>query len=699
MTRRHPRVAVAAFLLSCSPAFLPTSLPAQRRSLVLDDYYRLEQATSPAISPDGRWVAWVRGYIIEAGNRRMSEVWLSAADGSGSARRLSDSGATASDPRWSPDGALLSFNMTRRAGSGTAEGGVWLVRPDRPSEGPFRLPGLDEPPVWSPDGKWIAFTRATPPEQGPPPALTEEERKLRERFTGRASEWMNYRFDGRGYLPDPRDPSATPPREVHLLPADGGTARRLTSLGVDARALAWSPDGTRLAFVADLHQRDEHTYERADLFTVTLDGRLTRLTDDGYDHGSPAWSADGASLVFTRQLGLTQVLANRQNHGAPVDLYRIPAAGGTMVNLTADWDLLPGAPRPSPDGRFVYFSAGIGGTSHLMRIAATGGPVEQVTRGDRRLSGFSFTAGWDRMAFAGTDAERPSEVFSADIGRGRERWVTRLNDSLLRTVEIRPVQRIGFTSRDGTPVEGWVVTPRGYENSEHRWPLVLAIHGGPHAAYGPDFNFAFQYLAANGYLVVYTNPRGSTGYGEQFLWATWGGWGNKDGEDVLAGVDHVLARYRADSTRMGVTGYSYGGFLTNWLITQTRRFRAAVSGAGISNWISDYATSDIPRTKESEFHGPPWDPRGAETLWRQSPVRLAHQARTPTLFIHGEADLRVPIEQAEQLYVALQKNRVPSRFVRYPGMYHGGWTPWNTVHRYHEELTWWNRWLKAEVVP
>ncbi|HEX9755257.1 MAG TPA: prolyl oligopeptidase family serine peptidase, partial [Gemmatimonadales bacterium] len=230
-------------------------------------------------------------------------------------------------------------------------------------------------------------------------------------------------------------------------------------------------------------------------------------------------------------------------------------------------------------------------------------------------------------------------------------------------------------------------------------PLILSIHGGPHGAYGWDFNFQFQLWAANGYLVLYTNPRGSTGYGERFLWGTWGAWGDRDLEDVLAGVDHALARYPADPGRLGVSGYSYGGFLTNWAITHTTRFAAAVSGAGISNWLSDYGTADIPRTKESEFYGSPWEERGAETLWRQSPVKYAGVAKTPTLFVHGEADLRVPIEQAEQMYTALRKNRIPARFIRYPDMYHGGWTPWNTVHRYHEELAWWERWLRRGTTP
>ncbi len=665
---------------------------AQQRPLALDDYYRVEQVTSPAISPDGRWVAYVRGHTIEAENRRRTEVWLLPFDGSAPARRLSDSMVNASDLRFSPDGRLLSFTATSPGGAGTQ-----FLRIAQPADPPFRIPGLSEPPVWSPDGKWIAFTRATPPDRPPAPALSAEERKLRERFTGRASEWMDYRYDGRGYLPDPRDPSATPPREIYLLPAAGGIARKLTSLGIDARDLAWRPDGSAIAFVADYSQRDERVYERADLFTVSVDGRLTRLTDDGYHHGSPAWTPDGTTLVFSRQQGLTTVIASRQDHGAPVDLYRMPSTGGAMENLTADWDLVPGGSDISPDGRYAAFAAGIGGDTHRFRVPVAGGPVEQITQGARRLGGFSLSANWERMAFTGTNPLRPSELFVARADGREERRATWLHDALLAEVRLSPVQRIRYSSRDGTPVEGWVMLPTAATGGA-RSPLLLAIHGGPHGAYGTDFSFQFQFWAARGYAVVYTNPRGSTGYGEPFLWGTWGAWGDRDGEDVLAGVDHAIRTFPIDSTRLGITGYSYGGFLTNWLITRTGRFRAAVTGAGISNWISDYGTSDIPRTKESEFYGTPWEERGAETLWRQSPVRYAGRVRTPTMFIHGEADLRVPIEQAEQMYTALLKNGVPGRFVRYPGMYHGGWSPWNTVHRYNEELAWWERWLRG-VTP
>ena len=227
-------------------------------------------------------------------------------------------------------------------------------------------------------------------------------------------------------------------------------------------------------------------------------------------------------------------------------------------------------------------------------------------------------------------------------------------------------------------------------------PLVLTIHGGPHGAYGNRFMFEQQLLAAQGYFVLYTNPRASTGYGEAFRWGTWGGWGFKDYEDIMAGVEHAQDQYPIDPERMGVTGYSYGGYMTNWVITQTGRFAAAIAGAGISNWMSDYGTADIPRTKESEFYGPPWEEESLELLLRSSPIVHASGVSTPTLFVHGESDYRVPIEEAEQMYIALHKQRVPARFIRYPDSYHGGWTPWRLLHRYWASLDWWEEWLGEE---
>jgi dipeptidyl aminopeptidase/acylaminoacyl peptidase len=668
--------------------------PADARPLALEDYYRIVNVTTPAMSPDGKWVAFIRTSIVEAENRRQSELWIAAADGSTPPRRISDPSLTASGPRWSPDGHFLSFTGRRRGAAAEEDGdSVWFLKADRLDDPAAHIKGVGGAPIFSPDNKWIAFTKKIARPKVPQYA-SESERRINERFKGKAYEWLNYRYDQRGYLPDPRNPDATPPEELFVVARDGGEPKQLTSTTVAVRNPVWRPDSGALAFVANVHERDEYTYERADLWTVTLDGKTTRLTDDGYNHSAPAWSPDGKTIAVRRQLGLSAVIAAKQNHGAPTDIYTIPSAGGPLKNLTADWDLLPGAPAFSPDGEQVFITAGIGGDSHLFRSAIANGRVEQVTKGDRELAGFSPSARWDSMAFVGQDSAHPTELFVAAIDGSREKRLTTFNDAFVKDVEAPTAERISYASKDGTQIEGWILKPHGYDASRS-WPLVLTMHGGPHGAYGNDFSFEHQLFAANGYLVVYTNPRGSTNYGEKFLWGTWGAWGDRDFEDVIGGVDYARSHYNVDEKRLGVTGYSYGGFLTNWVIGHTTRFAAAISGAGIANWISDYGTADIPRTKESEFFGPPWDPKAREILRRQSPIEYVANVKTPTLFLDGEADVRVPIAEAEQMYTALRKLRVPARMVRYPDSYHGGWSAWNTVHRYYEELKWWERYLGA----
>jgi dipeptidyl aminopeptidase/acylaminoacyl peptidase len=696
---KQRQTAITVFL-----ALLAIALPSARlhaRQLTLEDYYRVVTVQAPAMSPDGKWVAFVRTSMVEAENRRQGELWIVPADASSAPRRISDpalnvSATASSAPRWSPDGQLLAFTGRRRGAPADDEGGsIWFVRADRLDAAAEHIQGVEGTPIFSPDNKWIAFTKKIAKPKTPTYA-TDGEKVINERFKGKAYEWVQYRFDQRGYLPDPRDPEATPPEELFVVSRDGGEAKQITKTGVTVNGATWRPDSSALAFVANEFQRDEYTYPRADLWTVTLDGQTRRLTNDGYDHDSPAWSADGRTIAVRREQGLSAVIAAKQTHGAPNDLAVIAAAGGPLANITADWDLLPGPPSWSPDGRYVYFTGGIGGSDHLFRVNAVGPTrkTEQITTGDRQLNGFSQSARWDVMAYVAGDSAHPAELFTSSIDGRAEKKLTSFNDALVKEVEAVAADRILYKSKDGTEIEGWVLKPRGYDPSR-AWPLILTMHGGPHSAYGQSFSFEQQLFAANGYLVVYTNPRGSTNYGEKFLWATWGGWGNLDFDDVMAGVDYAKTKYNVDEKRMGVTGYSYGGFLTNWVIGHTNRFAAAVSGAGIANWISDYATSDIPRTKESEFFGAPWD-RGRDILQKQSPITYAANFKTPTLFVNGESDARVPIEEAEQMYLALRKQRIPARMVRYPDTYHGGWSPWNTVHRYYEEMKWWARYLGAQ---
>ena len=433
---------------------------------------------------------------------------------------------------------------------------------------------------------------------------------------------------------------------------------------------------------------------------MTLDDEVHRLTDDEMDYRSPAWSPDGEWIAARGTTGLDVVIRERWDHGAPTDIWLVSADGSERRNVTEHWDFIPGPPLWSPDGRWIYFMAGMGGNTHLFRIRPHGSSPQQLTHGDMRVRDVSFAADYLSFAYVAHRPTDPGQVHLArPVDADEHATLTALNEELLGELDLREPEAIRYRSTDGTEVEGWVLPPVGYRPDEpDSWPLVLNIHGGPHGSYGNEFSFDRHLQSGAGYFVLYTNPRASTGYGETFRWGTWGSWGDEDYEDVMAGVDHVVETWPVDPERLGVTGYSYGGYLTNWIITQTDRFAGAVAGAGISNWMSDYAVADIPRTKESEFYGTPWEEEGLRNLLAASPIVHAAGVSTPTLFVHGESDHRVPIEEAEQMYVALQKQGVPARMIRYPDSYHGGWTPWRYLHRLYSTLQWWDRWLGDKPV-
>ena len=319
----------------------------------------------------------------------------------------------------------------------------------------------------------------------------------------------------------------------------------------------------------------------------------------------------------------------------------------------------------SPDGKSIYFAAAEGGDTQMHRMPAGGGSGGAVDA-RRAQSGRLLLLGGTSTAWPTPPSEpaHPAEAFAARPDGSGEKRLSAFNDAWIGDVDVAGAERIHFPSKDGTQVEGWIMLPHG---AKAPYPLILAIHGGPHGAYGSAWDYEFQWLAANGYAVLYTNPRGSTGYGEKFLWATWGGWGKLDYEDVMAGVDYALAHYPIDAKRLAVTGYSYGGFMTNWMITQTTRFAAAMTGAGISNWLSDYGTSDIPRTKESEFFGSPWQSDSNALMRSLSPITYAANVKTPTLFVHGEADCGCPSKRTSRCTWRCSKRHVPAKFVRYPG--------------------------------
>jgi dipeptidyl aminopeptidase/acylaminoacyl peptidase len=692
---RIARLLPHSALLALSLLAPTHSTHAQGRALTIEDYYRLKAVGAPAMSPDGRWLAFTVITRIEATNGDSSEVWLAGTEDARSPLRVSARGTHATLPEWSSDGRLTYRATGRR----------WSVNPETPdsvAESPSvapqsgRVTGGDRV-LSSPDGKLVAIVRTTPVPKRERGIVSDFEKRHEERFKGVQFDWLDFQRDGQPFpVPNRVDPDVNPPQEIFLASNGDSATRQLTRLSLRPAGVEWSPDGTTLLFTADMDYRDERRYASNDVYAVSLDGRVRRLTTDStYNHSNARYSPDGRWILYTRQLSTDAVIAKRLDHGGPTDLAVMPAAGGAERILTAEWDYLPSNARWSPDGRFVYFTGGVGGTTQLFRVAASGGPVQPLTKGARRISGISFDWALSKMAYTVGLIETPAEIYVANIDGSNERRITHVHDAFTSDVALSKAERLLFKSKDGTEVEGWLLYPFGYRRDGGPYPLIVSNHGGPHSADGYSFDFKNQFFAANGYFVLEVNFRSSTGYGEKFLWGTWGAWGNKDGEDVIAGIDHALQRAPIDRRRVATIGHSYGGFMTNWLITQyPDRFAAAIAGAGIVNWVSDYGTADIARTKETEFFGTPWDARAREIMIRQSPLTYAHRVKAPTLFIHGELDQRVPYSEAEQMFVALKKNGVPAKVILYAGMAHGISGSWNVVHRMISELRWLETHLK-----
>ena len=515
---------------------------------------------------------------------------------------------------------------------------------------------------------------------------------------------MRFQQDGQDY-PTP-DPRLRPAAEITVTAADGSGARALTTLGFRPSNVAWHPNGSSIAFTADENWRSEQLFESPDIYTVSTQGTVSRLTNDGYMWSALSYSPDGQFLLAERTFGTGMIIDQKLSHGGSDDLLLWPVglgaeasakAAGAAINLTEKWDLEPNGPRWSADGRHVYFTAEKGGTTHVFRVAArAGAPVEQVTTGERRLGNVTFDKAMTRIAYTSNTYDSPSDVWTARIDGSDERRLTDLHADLRAEIGITKTERITWKSADGTVIEGFLTLPYGFNKANGPYPLVVFNHGGPHSAVGYGFNFKQQYFAANGYFVLDTNFRSSTGYGDAFKWATWGAWGNKDGQDVIAGVDYAIANYPIDRAKVATMGHSYGGFMTNWLITQyPDRFAAAASGAGISNWFSDYGTADIYRTKETEFFGAPWQEEGIKRMVAQSPLMQAGRVRTPTLFLQGEMDQRVPYEESEQMYFALRRQGVPAKMIAYRGQPHGISGHWNNVHRMLNELKWIDSYVKT----
>jgi len=500
---------------------------------------------------------------------------------------------------------------------------------------------------------------------------------------------MRYKRDGTlTLLPHP---SVREKSQLFVVPAAGGTATQLTTLPFDVGGITWSPDGATIYFTGNPEQDNEYNEESTqEIYAVARAGGEPRvLTKNPGSESSPAVSPDGRWLAYSYTAA-----RGTQDEIHVVELGADGAFAGAPRSLTDAWDLIPGDPTWTRDGKALRWEAGIGGNVHLFEVAATGGAVRQLTTGDRQIRGVSWSGDGRVVVYTATDAVTPAEVFVTGGDLRSEARVTSFNDAWLAETVRMPAERLTWRVKDGTEIEGWVVKPVGFTPGR-KYPMVLKIHGGPYGAYGNTFFQTFHVLSAAGMFVLYPNPRGSTGYGHAYQWATQNAWGEVDSEDYLGGVDAALAKYpEIDGSRLGVSGGSYGGYMTNWLTSTSDRFHAAVTSRSITNWESWYGDSDAQGLTEYAFSGTPWEQR--ERYRRLSPISYVEHVTAPTLIIHSENDYRTPIGDGEQWFMALKKREIPVELVRYPRSSHGlsrTGEPWLLVDRLERIRTWLVHWL------
>ena len=632
------------------------------RRMTIEDLLAIPVLNHPQLSPDGEQVVFTVARADREANTYRINLWLVSASG-GEPRQLTTAAAKETGPRWSPDGTRLVFVSDRNG-----EKQLWVI-PAGGGEARVLTSGKlgAADPVWSPDGRWIAFV-------GKPEAA-----RPREESDVKVISRLRYKQDGEGFW-DGRW------KQIFVISAAGGPARQVTAGDYDHLTPAWSPDGTTLAYAGNASP-DADLSNASDIWVLPVEGGSPRrLTKSPGPASVPAWSPDGRTIAY---VGHDDACWGATNWG----VWTVSAAGGEPVCLTAradrnvghhlatDTRVHPpsGGVAWSRDGARLVFMVSDGGSTQIASIAAApptsgrgtaaaAGAMRFETRGEHELIGCSLDRATRRAVCIESDPATPGEVAVFDLGAPLRR-LTDLTGPALRPIALAHPERFQFESVDGWTVEGWVMRPTNPVHGPTA-PAVLEIHGGPHSAYGNAFFHEFQVLAAEGYGVVYFNPRGSQGYGQRFTAATRHDWGGKDYEDLMRGLDHVLAEHPwIDRERLGVAGGSYGGFMTNWIVGHTQRFRAGVTMRSVSNAYSQWGTSDLAYMKGMwEYPGDPWE--APQFYVERSPITYVREMRTPLLILHSEQDYRCPIEQGEQLFVALKKQGVPTLFVRFPNESH-----------------------------
>jgi dipeptidyl aminopeptidase/acylaminoacyl peptidase len=641
------RATLAAAALTLALPCATSAQPQTSDRLTLALYLEMESVSDPQIAPHGNQIIYTRRWVDRLNDRRESALWIMNADGSKN-RYLTDG----SSARWSADGTRIAF-----LAQGEPKGSQIFVRWMDAEGATTQVTRVDESPGgirWSPDGTQIAFTMLVPSRDTWTVKLPGRPQGADWTEGPRIIDRLNYRRDRVGFYKDGF-------RHVFVVPAEGGTPRQLTHGDYDHGAgLDWTPDGHAILFSGLREEDADYIWRESEVYEVSVaDGTITQLTERRGPDSSPLVSPNGRLIAYTGYDLTDDTYIDRR-------LYVMDRDGGNPRALTADLDRSPGGLIWSNDSRNIYFNTSSEGTRNLYS-ASLDGRVERLTDGAHMLS-VSDIAARGQAVGVRSDPHEPGDVISFDVGRPeRISRLTFVNDDVLTGIELGAVEEIWYTSTDDLRIQGWIIKPPDFDPAK-KYPLILQIHGGPHAMYNVAFNFARQEHAANGYVVLYTNPRGSSGYGSAFGNAIKRAYPGKDFDDLMNGVDEVIARGYIDERNMFVYGGSGGGVLTAWIVGHTDRFAAASSNYPVIDWLSFVGTTDGAGWYRNFDHYPWEDP---EEHLRRSPLMYAENVTTPTMLMTGVNDLRTPISQTEEFYMALKVQKIPTVMLRFNDEWHG----------------------------
>jgi dipeptidyl aminopeptidase/acylaminoacyl peptidase len=642
----------------------------------------IERISDPQISPNGRQIIYTRRWVNQMEDKWETALWIVDADGSHN-RFL----AKGSSARWSPDGARVAY-----LADGEPKGSQVFVRWIGTEGAATQVTHVNESPAdmeWSPDGKWIGFSMFVP--KAPVWRIDMPKPPTGAKWTGdpRIVQQLHFKQDQRGFL----EPGY---RRLFIVTSEGGTPRQLTSGdwsvgarfdGLDASVgWDWTPDGRHIVVDGMSDSSADLNYRNSNIYLVDVaTAAISRLTAQEGIWTGPAVSPDGKLVAFA---GYPATKASY--HSAEVYVMSIEGGAAQKISGTLDRDV--GRLMWASDGTGVYFTADDNGTSNIY-FAVNKGGVRRLTTGLHTLSLGSVTRNGEAAALEATYAS-PNDVVRIDLKKAAAPIVrlTAANADVLDGIRLGQVEKFTYTSTGGARIDGWIVKPPSFVPTR-KYPLILEIHGGPHGAYTVAFNPQFQNFAANDFVVLYTNPRGSTGYGSDFGNAIEHAYPGVDYEDLMAGVDTVVARGYVDQTRMYVGGCSGGGVLSSWVIGHTNRFAAAAVRCPVIDWLSMAGETDIPLFTYNFFDAPFWE---KPDLWlKQSPLMYVGNVTTPTLLMTGELDRRTPMPQSEEYYAALKMRGVPTTLLRFEGEYHGtGSKPSNWIRTQLYMMSWYNRYTR-----